>query len=295
MSFPFSCAAGFSVSLWVLFAAFPPSSNAGRACLPTPDGHPAGRIDEKLYSGMRLEAGSVRSAVGRALSPSKVCRANPTHIILGPLRVASGRRSMAAPTGRPLFDKEDNLSIGAIAVAPFPITCDLWSERAKRLIPRQPPPTENGRFIKSIECRPDLGKTSDLKRHQARSGALIVHPHDPDIAAGGRPLGHAFGLTRNEEFFGPVDGRQDLDQGSLSKDETPEALNVRLRSTQPKHRNLRRSGKLGGNRGFFFPAAEPGSGPLSLRRQWRQLGNGSKGMDCPTEYSAVIGVIRFRR
>src|SRR5438132_3728981 len=83
---------------------------------PRPSPRPAGAIDEKLFNGMQWrQIGPFRG--GRALAIEGVPGEPDTYYFGG---VAGGvwKTTDGGQNWTPLFDKEDILSIGAIAVAP---------------------------------------------------------------------------------------------------------------------------------------------------------------------------------
>src|SRR5689334_3757239 len=86
------------------------------AATPSPTPTAPGAIDEKLYNGMRWrQVGPFRG--GRALAIEGV-PGEPDTYYFGAVAGGVWKTIDGGANWTPLFDKEDNLSIGAIAVAP---------------------------------------------------------------------------------------------------------------------------------------------------------------------------------
>ena len=99
------------------FLAFPLTlTSAAPSPGPSATPVPAGQFDEKLFKGMQWrQVGPFRG--GRALAIEGV-PGEPNTWYFGAVAGGVWKTTDGASTWMPVFDKEDNLSIGAIAVAP---------------------------------------------------------------------------------------------------------------------------------------------------------------------------------
>src|SRR5438270_13453899 len=170
-AFVFVCSNAFAVSPSP--RAISPSPSPTRTTSPSPT--PAGAIDEKLYNGMRFrQVGPFRG--GRALAIEGV-PGEPDTYYFGAVAGGVWKTIDGGANWAPLFDKEDNLSIGAIAVAPSDHNV-IYVGTGEAAI-RGNTTYGNGVY-KSI----DAGRTwKDIGLKDTRQvGALIVHPHNPDVA-----------------------------------------------------------------------------------------------------------------
>src|SRR3954451_9329710 len=92
------------------------AASFANAVTPSPSPSAAGTIDEKLYNGMRFrQVGPFRG--GRALAIEGV-PGEPDTFYFGAVAGGVWKTIDGGANWAPVFDKEDNLSIGAIAVAP---------------------------------------------------------------------------------------------------------------------------------------------------------------------------------
>src|SRR3954464_8307855 len=161
----------------------------GAAPAPPPNASPtpAPQIDPKLFSGMQWrQVGPFRG--GRALAIEGVV-GEPNTWYFGAVAGGVWKTLDGGPNWKPVFDKQDISSIGAIAVAPSDHNV-VYAGTGEAAIRGNT--TYGTGVYKSI----DAGRTwKNVGLQGSRQiGALIVPPHDPDIVlvAG---LGHAFGAN----------------------------------------------------------------------------------------------------
>lgn len=162
----------------------------------TPKPLPAGAVDQKLFDGMKWrEVGPYRG--GRALAIEGVVGEPDTYYFGG---VAGGvwKTIDGGQNWKPIFDKEDISSIGAIAVAPSDHNV-IYVGTGEAAIRGNT--TYGTGIYKSIDAG-NSWKNIGLKDSR-QIGAIIVDPHNADIALVAA-LGHAFGPIRNAESFAPL-------------------------------------------------------------------------------------------
>jgi photosystem II stability/assembly factor-like uncharacterized protein len=248
---------------FVFFAAF----SFAKAATPSPSPTAPGTIDEKLYNGMRWrQVGPFRG--GRALAIEGV-PGEPDTYYFGAVAGGVWKTIDAGANWTPLFDKEDNASIGAIAVAPSDhnVVYVGTGEAAIR---------GNTTYGNGVYKSIDAGRTwKDVGLKDTRQiGALIVHPHNPDIALVAA-LGHAFGPNQERGIFRTTDGGKTWTK-VLSKDENTGGIDVVF---DPHNPNIVFAALWQARRQpWFFSSGGPGSGLYRSEDNgvtWKRLeGNG---------------------
>lgn len=158
----------------------------------------SGEVPEALYGGMRYRPiGPFRG--GRALAVSGV-RGQPLTFYFGAVAGGVFRTDNAGQTWTPIFDKQDNLSIGAIAVSesdPNIIyvgtgeACIRGNVTFGKGVYRSDDAGHSWRFL-------GLGDTRQI-------GRVLVHPRNPDLVYVAA-LGHAFGPNAERGVFRSRDG-----------------------------------------------------------------------------------------
>ncbi len=186
---------------------------------PSPSATPvaAGTIDQNLFGGMKWrQVGPFRG--GRAIAIEGV-PGEPDTWYFGAVAGGVWKTTDAGANWTPIFDKEPNLSIGALAVAAS--DHNVIYAGTGEAAPRGNMTWGNGVY-KSI----DAGKTwNNVGLKDSRQiGALIVHPQNPDIALVAA-LGHAFGPNQERGIFRTADGGKTWTK-VLYKDENTGVIDV---------------------------------------------------------------------
>ncbi len=156
------------------------------------------QVPEALYSGMRYRpVGPFRG--GRALAVSGV-RGQPLTWYFGAVAGGVFRTDNAGQSWTPIFDKQDNLSIGALAVAESDPNI-LYVGTGEACI------RGNVTYGKGVYRSDDAGRTW---RHLGLSdtrqiGKVLVHPRNADLVYVAA-LGHAFGPNAERGVFRSRDG-----------------------------------------------------------------------------------------
>src|SRR5437868_15435904 len=163
---------------------------------PTPT--PPGTINEKLFNGMRWrQVGPFRG--GRALAIEGVV-GEPDTYYFGAVACGVWKTTDGGANWTPLFDKAPISSVGALAVAPSDHNV-IYAGTGEAAIRGNT--TYGTGVYKSIDAG-HTWKNVGLKDTR-QIGALIVHPHNPDIALVAA-LGHAFGPNEERGIFRTTDG-----------------------------------------------------------------------------------------
>src|ERR1035437_10399302 len=189
----------------------PHISSAAPAASPSPTAAPAtGKIDEKLFSGMHWRRVGPFGG-GRALAIEGVPGESDTYYF-GAVAGGVWKTTDGGANWIPLFDKEDISSIGAIAVAASDHNV-IYVGTGEAAIRGNT--TYGTGVYKSI----DAGRTwKNVGLKDSRQiGAVIVHPHNPDVALVAA-LGHAFGANQERGIFRTADGGKSWTK-VLGKDE----------------------------------------------------------------------------
>ena len=156
------------------------------------------QVPESVYGGMRYRpVGPYRG--GRALAVSGV-RGQPLTFYFGAVAGGVFRSDNAGQTWTPIFDKQDNLSIGALAVAESDPNV-IYVGTGEACI------RGNVTYGKGVYRSDDAGHSW---RHVGLSdsrqiGRVLVHPRNPDLVYVAA-LGHAFGPNPERGVFRSRDG-----------------------------------------------------------------------------------------
>ncbi len=233
---------------------------------PSPTPAP-GQFDEKLFKGMQWrQVGPFRG--GRALAIEGV-PGEPNTWYFGAVAGGVWKTTDGASTWTPIFDKEDNLSIGAIAVAPSDHNV-IYVGTGEAAIRGNT--TYGAGVYKSI----DAGRTwKNIGLRDSRQiGAVIVHPHNPDIVLVAA-LGHAFGSNQERGIFRTADGGKTWTK-VLGKDDKTGGIDVVF---DPQNPNIIFAALWEAVRKpWNFSSGGPGSGLYRSEDNgltWKQLqGNG---------------------
>ena len=156
------------------------------------------QVPEALFGGMRYRpVGPFRG--GRALAVSGV-RGQPLTFYFGAVAGGVFRTDNAGQTWTPLFDKQDNLSIGALAVAESDPNI-IYAGTGEACI------RGNVTYGKGVYRSDDAGHTwRHLGLEDTRQiGRVLVHPRNPDLVYVAA-LGHAFGPNAERGVFRSRDG-----------------------------------------------------------------------------------------
>jgi photosystem II stability/assembly factor-like uncharacterized protein len=225
------------------------------------------KLDEKLWSGMKWrQVGPFRG--GRALAIEGVPD-EPNIYYFGAVAGGIWKTGDGGGNWTPLFDKQPISSIGAIAVAPS--DHNVIYAGTGECAPRGNMTYGNGVY-KSI----DAGKTwKNVGLQDSRQiGALIVHPHNPDIVLVAA-FGHAFGPNQERGIFRSADGGKTWTK-ALYKDENTGGIDVVF---DPHNPNVVFAALWQARRQpWNFSSGGPGSGLYRSEDNgvtWKQLtGNG---------------------
>jgi photosystem II stability/assembly factor-like uncharacterized protein len=156
------------------------------------------QVPEALFGGMRYRPiGPFRG--GRALAVSGV-RGQPLTFYFGAVAGGVFRSDNAGQSWTPLFDKQDNLSVGALAVAESDPNI-IYVGTGEACI------RGNVTYGKGVYRSDDAGHTW---RHVGLEGTrqigrVLVHPRNPDLVYVAA-LGHAFGPNPERGVFRSRDG-----------------------------------------------------------------------------------------
>ena len=234
---------------------------------PRPSPRPAGAIDEKLFNGMQWrQIGPFRG--GRALAIEGIPD-EPDIYYFGAVAGGVWKTIDGGANWKPLFDKTDISSIGAIAVAPSDHNV-VYAGTGEAAIRGNT--TYGTGVYKSI----DAGNTwKNLGLKDTRQiGALIVDPRNADVVLVAA-LGHAFGPNQERGIFRTTDGGKTWTK-VLSKDENTGGIDVVF---DPHNPNIIFASLWQARRQpWFFSSGGPGSGLYRSEDNgvtWKHLeGNG---------------------
>ena len=161
----------------------------------------AQQIDPKTYSAMKWRLiGPFRG--GRVITVAGV-PSQPYTYYFGAVSGGVWKTTDGGITWDPLFDKQPISSIGAIAVADFPIWHNVIYSRLRRsLHPRQYFFPGDGVYKST-----DAGKTwTNVGLKETRHiGDVIIHPTNPDVVFVAA-LGHAYGPNPDRGIYRTRDG-----------------------------------------------------------------------------------------
>ncbi len=252
----------------ILFATFSASifcPLAVRAAEPSPG--PSPQIDPKLFGGMQWrQVGPFRG--GRALAIAGV-PGEPNTWYFGAVAGGVWKTNDGGANWKPIFDKESNSSIGAIAVAPSDhnIIYVGTGEAA---------PRGNITYGAGVYKSVDAGKSWKFigLKDSRHIGALVVHPTNPNIVLVAA-VGHMFGPNPERGIFRTEDGGKTWTK-VLAKDENSGGIDVTL---DPHNPNVVFAALWQARRQpSFFSSGGAGSGLYKSEDNgvtWKQLsGNG---------------------
>jgi photosystem II stability/assembly factor-like uncharacterized protein len=228
---------------------------------------PAPQIEPKLFSGMQWrQVGPFRG--GRALAIEGV-PGEPNTWYFGAVAGGVWKTVDGGANWTPLFDKQDISSIGAIAVAPSDHNT-IYVGTGEAAI--RGDTTYGSGVYKSVDGGKNWKNIGLRDTHQI--GALIVHPHNPDIVLVAA-LGHAFGPNKERGIFRTSDGGKTW-TNVLHKDENTGGIDVVF---DPHNPNVVFASLWQARRQpWFFSSGGPGSGLYKSEDNgvtWKQLtGNG---------------------
>ena len=239
------------------------------AASPTPrtSPPPAGAIDEKLFNGMQWrQIGPFRG--GRALAIEGIPDEPDTHYF-GAVAGGVWKTIDGGANWKPLFDKADISSIGAIAVAPSDHNV-VYAGTGEAAIRGNT--TYGTGVYKSIDAG-NTWKNVGLKDTR-QIGALIVDPRNAEVVLVAA-LGHAFGPNQERGIFRTTDGGKTWTK-VLSKDENTGGIDVVF---DPHNPNIIFASLWQARRQpWFFSSGGPGSGLYRSEDNgvtWKRLeGNG---------------------
>src|ERR1700682_4768230 len=226
---------------------------------PSPSTTPAlkapapGTLDEKLFKGMQWrQIGPFRG--GRALAIEGVV-GEPDTYYFGAVAGGVWKTTDGGANWKPLFDKADILSIGAVAVAQSDHNV-VYTGTGEAAIRGNT--TYGTGVYKSIDAG-NTWKNVGLKDTR-QIGALIVDPRNADGVLGGA-LGHAFGPNQERGIFRTDDGGKTWTR-VLSKDENTGGIDVVF---DPHNPNIVFAALWQASRQpWFFSSGGPGSGLCRL-------------------------------
>jgi photosystem II stability/assembly factor-like uncharacterized protein len=229
---------------------------------PAPSAGPP-QADPKLFSGMQWrQIGPFRG--GRALAIEGVPD-EPNTWYFGAVAGGVWKTMDGGASWAPLFDKQDISSIGAIAVAPSDHNT-IYVGTGEAAIRGNT--TYGTGVYKSLDGGKNWKNIGLRDTHQI--GALIVHPHNPDIALVAA-LGHAFGPSQERGIFRTSDGGKTWTK-VLFKDENTGGIDIVF---DPKNPNIVFASLWQARRQpWFFSSGGPGSGLYKSEDNgvtWKQL------------------------
>ena len=227
----------------------------------------AGAIDEKVFNGMQWrQIGPFRG--GRALAIEGIPD-EPDIYYFGAVAGGVWKTIDGGANWKPLFDKADISSIGAIAVAPSDHNL-VYAGTGEAAIRGNT--TYGTGVYKSIDAG-NTWKNVGLKDTR-QIGALIVDPRNADVVLIAA-LGHAFGPNQERGIFRTTDGGKTWAK-VLSKDENTGGVDVVF---DPHNPNIVFASLWQARRQpWFFSSGGPGSGLYRSEDNgvtWKRLeGNG---------------------
>ena len=183
------------------------------------------QVPEALFGAMRYRPiGPFRG--GRALAVSGV-REQPMTFYFGAVAGGVFRSDNAGQTWVPLFDGQDNLSIGAIAVADSDPNV-IYAGTGEACI------RGNVTYGKGVWRSDDAGHTwRHLGLADTRQiGRVLVHPRNPDLVYVAA-LGHAFGPNPERGVFRSRDGGRSWEK-VLFKDADTGAIDLAFDPQNPQ-------------------------------------------------------------
>jgi photosystem II stability/assembly factor-like uncharacterized protein len=199
------------------FAAGPSPSPAGAST-------PAPQFEPKLFSGMQWrQVGPFRG--GRALAITGV-PGEPNTWYFGAVAGGVWKTTDGGAIWKPIFEKESNSSIGAIAVAPS-------DHNVLYVGTGEASPRGNITYGAGMYKSVDAGRSwkfIGLKDSQA-IGAIAVHPTNPDVVLVAA-AGHMFGPNQERGVFRTEDGGKTWTK-VLGKDQDTGAIDVVLDPHNP--------------------------------------------------------------
>src|SRR6266404_3060510 len=228
---------------------------------------PAGAINEKAFNGMQWrQIGPFRG--GRALAIEGIAD-EPETYYFGAVAGGVWKTIDGGANWKPLFDKADISSIGAIAVAPSDHNV-VYAGTGEAAIRGNT--TYGTGVYKSIDAG-NTWKNIGLKDTR-QIGALIVDPRNADVVLVAA-LGHAFGPNQERGIFRTADGGKTWAK-VLSKDENTGGIDVVF---DPHNPNIVFASLWQARRQpWFFSSGGPGSGLYRSEDNgvtWKRLeGNG---------------------
>jgi photosystem II stability/assembly factor-like uncharacterized protein len=231
---------------------------------------PPGAIDEKLFKGMQWrQIGPFRG--GRALAIEGVV-GEPDTYYFGAVAGGVWKTTDGGANWKPLFDKADISSIGAIAVAQSDHNV-VYTGTGEAAIRGNT--TYGTGVYKSIDAG-NTWKNVGLKDTR-QIGALIVDPRNADVVLVAA-LGHAFGPNQERGIFRTADGGKTWTK-VLGKDENTGGIDIVF---DPHNPNIVFAALWQARRQpWFFSSGGPGSGLYRSEDNgvtWKQLqGNGLPG------------------
>ena len=240
-----------------------PTSTASPSATPLPPG----AIDEKLFKGMQWrQIGPFRG--GRALAIEGVV-GEPDTYYFGAVAGGVWKTTDGGANWKPLFDKADISSIGAIAVAQSDHNV-VYTGTGESAIRGNT--TYGTGIYKSIDAG-NTWKNVGLKDTR-QIGALIVDPRNADVVLVAA-LGHAFGPNQERGIFRTADGGKTWTK-VLGKDENTGGIDIVF---DPHNPNIVFAALWQARRQpWFFSSGGPGSGLYRSEDNgvtWKQLqGNG---------------------
>lgn len=227
---------------------------------------PAAQIDEKLFNGMQWrQVGPFRG--GRALAITGVPN-EPNTWYFGAVAGGVWKSTDAGQNWKPIFDKEDISSIGAIAVAPS-------DHNVIYVGTGECAPRGNMTYGTGVYKSEDAGATwKNIGLKDSRQiGALIVDPKNPDVVLVAA-FGHAYGPNNERGIFRTADGGKTWTK-VLFKDENTGGIDVVF---DPHNSNVVFAALWQARRlPWNFSSGGPGSGLYKSNDNgvtWRQITGG---------------------
>ncbi len=237
---------------------------------PKPAASPAPAIEQNLFKGMKWrQIGPFRG--GRALAIEGVV-GEPDTYYFGSVAGGVWKTTDGGANWKPLFDKADISSIGAIAVAPSDHNV-VYAGTGEAAIRGNT--TYGTGVYKSIDAGKNWKNVGLRDTHQI--GALIVDPRDANVVLVAA-LGHAFGPNQERGIFRTTDGGKTWAK-VLGKDENTGGIDVVF---DPHNPNIVFAALWQARRQpWFFSSGGPGSGLYRSEDNgvtWQHLeGNGLPG------------------